>query len=245
MPAVQDVTIAATVPAASPGLRGVLGVPDGEGPWPGLVVVHEAFGIDDVMRRQVQRLAQAGYLALMPDLFTAGGTRRCLVATLKALSSGEGRAFADLESARQELLNHQDCTGRLGVIGFCMGGGFALIAAARGFDVSSVNYGVLPKDLDAVLDRACPIVASYGGKDRALRSAPATLEAAATRHDLPHDIRQYPRAGHSFLNDAPVGPRLLRPMMKVMGTGPEPESARDAWARIEAFFATHLHDARS
>ena len=57
-----------------------------------MVLVHEAFGLTDVMRRQVSRLADAGYLALMPDLFTEGGARKCLVATFRALSAGQGRA---------------------------------------------------------------------------------------------------------------------------------------------------------
>lgn len=235
-----DIVIPPAQPEATPGLRAVLGIPSGAGPWPGVVVVHEAFGVDDVMRRQVQRLTEAGYLALLPDLFTAGGARRCLIATFRALSAGQGRAFADIESARSLLAGRADCTGSIGIIGFCMGGAFALVAANRGFDVSSVNYGVLPKDLDTALDGACPIVASYGGRDRALRDAPAALATALTRLGIEHDVRRYPDAGHSFLNDAPVGPRLLRPIMRVAHVGPEPASALDAWARIEAFFAEHL-----
>lgn len=238
--AVQDMTVTPTVEGASPGLAGVVGIPAGEGPWPGVVVVHEAFGVDDVMRRQVRRIAEAGFLALMPNLFTAGGTRRCLGATFKALRAGEGRAFADIESARQLLLARADCTGRLGIIGFCMGGGFAIVAAGKGFDASAPNYGMLPKDLDSVLADACPVVASYGGKDRGLKGAAATLEAALSRAGVPHDVREYPNAGHSFLNDGPVGPMLMRPLVRIMGAGPEPDSATDAWRRIEAFFGEHL-----
>ena len=225
----------------SPGLLGVLCTPEGEGPWPGVVIVHEAYGVNEVMRRQVQRMAAAGYVVLMPDLFTAGGPRRCLTATFRALSSGEGRAWADIESARQLLAAREDCTGAIGVLGFCMGGGFALGAATRGFDVSSANYGILPKDLDATLAGACPIVGSYGGRDHSLRNAAAKLDASLTRLGVPHDVKEYPNAGHAFLNDADSGPLVARLLLtRFLGLGPKPEESRDAWARIDGFFAEYL-----
>ncbi len=228
----------------SPGLRGVLGVPDGEGPWPGVVVVHEVFGVDEVMRRQVRRIASAGYLALMPDLFTAGGALRCLVPTFRALAAGEGRAVTDVEAARDRLAATDACTGRVGVLGFCLGGGFALALAGHGFAASSVNYGRLPRDLDAAVERACPVVASYGARDPSLRGAAQRLERALTRAGVPHDVREYPDAGHGFLDDAPPGPRSLAPLLRRFpGFGPAPEAAADAWARIEAFFAEHLREA--
>ncbi|KGJ71960.1 carboxymethylenebutenolidase [Cryobacterium roopkundense] len=228
-------------PGGSPGLKAVLAIPAGAGPWPGVVLVHEAFGLNDVMRRQALRLARAGYLALMPDLFTAGGARKCLVLTFRALSAGEGRAFVDIEAARAQLGGRHDCTGAVGVLGFCMGGGFALAAAQRGFAAASVNYGQLPKDLDAVLEGACPIVGSFGGRDRSLRGAAATLDAALVRADIPHDVKEYPEAGHAFLNDAESGPPVLRYVFKrMLGAGPNPEASVDAWERIDAFFGEHL-----
>jgi carboxymethylenebutenolidase len=221
-------------------LRGYLARPRGEGPWPGVVVVHEAFGLDDVMLRQANRLAEAGYLTLAVDLFSAGGARRCLVSTFRALSKRAGRPFDDIEAARRWLTDAPDCTGKTGVIGFCMGGAFALLTANTGFDASSVNYGAVPRDLDAALDGACPVVASYAGRDRPFRTVPARLEAALTRAGIPHDVKTYPTAGHSFLNDAEAGPRLLRPLLRVAGMGPDPVAAADAWARIDGFFAEHL-----
>lgn len=228
------------VVGVSRGLDGFLARPAGAGPWPGLVVMFELFGLDDTVRRHAIRLAEAGYLALVPDLYTGRSAKRCLVPTLRALASGEGRQFTDLEAARQWLLASPDCTGRVGSIGFCMGGGFALATANRGFEAASANYGMLPGDLDAAMAGACPIVASYPGQDRSLRGAAAKLEAALEKYEVPHDVKEYPQAGHSFLNDGPSGPRTLQPLLRVMGIGPEPESAVDAWQRIEAFLGEHL-----
>ncbi|GAA2664795.1 dienelactone hydrolase family protein [Streptomyces vastus] len=222
-------------------LRGHLTRPTGPGPWPGVVVIHEALGVNDVMHRQAERLARAGYLVVMPDLFTDGGAVRCLVPTFRAALSGRGRAFHDIEAARTHLARDPDCTGRIGVIGFCMGGSFALLTVGGGdYDAASVNYGRLPKHLERALTGSCPVVASYGARDRTLKSAASDLEAALDRLGIVHDVKEYPEAGHSFLNDAEVGPRALRPLMRVAGIRPHPESAVDAWQRIDGFFATHL-----
>ena len=225
----------------SAGLTGEFVVPVGQGPWPGVVLVHEAFGINDVMRRQAERFARSGYLALMPDLFTEGGARKCLNQTFRELSAGTGRSFADIESARQLLIAREDCTGGVGVIGFCMGGGFALAAASVGFGAASVNYGRLPKQLDESIAGSCPIVASYGGADGSLKGAAQKLKDSLTRLGIEHDVKEYPGAGHSFLNDAESGPPALRFLFKrILGAGPNPEAAGDAWKRIDAFFADHL-----
>ncbi len=236
----MDLTGAAASSEGSRPLRGYLARPEGSGPWPGVLTIHEVFGLDDVMRRQADRLARAGYLTLAVDLYSAGGAMRCVVSTMRAMFSGRGRAFSDIATARRWLLGSPDCTGKVGVIGFCMGGGFALLSAHDGFDAASVNYGQLPKDVEAALAQACPIVGSYGGRDRPLKGAAAKLDAALTKAGVVHDVKEYPNAGHAFLNDAMAGPRPLRPLLRVAGIGPEPASAADAWLRIEAFFAEHL-----
>jgi carboxymethylenebutenolidase len=114
-----------------------------------------------------------------------------------------------------------------------------LLLAARGFDASSVNYGMVPKELDEVLDGACPIVASYGERDGLFKQVPR-LEAGLVTHGVEHDVKTYPTAGHAFLSDAEGGPVLLRPLMKIGHVGPDPVAAADAWERIETFFAARL-----
>jgi carboxymethylenebutenolidase len=235
-----DLTDRSSAKGGSVPLGGELAIPSGEGPWPGLVMIHEAFGLDEVMRGHAERLAGAGFLTLAVDLFSAGGPLRCLVATMSALMKGRGRALADIDTARQWLTASAHCTGKVGVIGFCMGGGFALLTASGGFDASAPNYGQVPRHAERALAGACPIVASYGGRDRTLKGAAAKLEKALTDLGVVHDVKEYPGAGHGFLNDAETGPRPLRPLLRVAGVGPDPEAAREAWPRIEAFLAEHL-----
>ena len=204
-------------------------------------MIHELFGLDDVMRGHADRLAGLGYLTLAVDLFSAGNAARCLVTTMTAMIRGHGRAFGDIRAARDYLAGSPDCTGKIGVIGFCLGGGFALLTAGDGYDAAAVNYGQLPRHLDEKLAGVCPIVASYGGRDRSLRGAAGRLDAALEKAGVIHDVKEYPAASHAFLNDAEAGPRALRPLLRVAGIGPEPESAEDAWRRIELFFAAHLN----
>ncbi len=229
-----------TVPGASSTLelRAHLAVPPvGTGPWPGVVVLHELFGLTADIREQADRLAAAGFLAVAPDLFSAGGAARCLRSTFRALTSGEGEAFGDIEATRAWLAGRDDCTGRIGVLGFCMGGGFALLGATRGFDAAAPNYGPLPK-AEEVLRGACPVVASYGRRDVVMRGAAARLESALTRLGVDHDVKEYPDAGHSFLNRHGLGP--LTVLERVAGFGYHHPSAEDAWARILLTFERTL-----
>ena len=202
-------------------------------------MIHEAFGLEEVMQRQAKRLAAAGFLTLAVDLYSAGGAKRCLVPTMTSMLRGHGKAFTDIEVARSWLVESRDCTGKIGVIGFCMGGGFAMVSAGD-FDAASVNYGQLPRKLDEAVVDACPIVGSFGGKDFSLRGAAAKLETALSNAGIENNVKEYPTAGHAFLNDAEAGPKVLRPLERILGIGPDPVAAQDAWKRIDSFFERHL-----
>jgi carboxymethylenebutenolidase len=221
-------------------LKGYVAVPEGGGPWPGVVVLHEALGVNDIVRRQTDRIASAGYVALAPDLFSDGGAARCLMTTFRALFAGRGKAIADIDAAREYLKASDKCTGKVGVVGFCMGGGFALVTANRGFDVAAPNYGQLPRSIETALTGACPIVASYGGKDVLLRGAANKLTRTLHTLEIEHDVKEYPDAAHCFLNDRYFGRAPAQSVQRILNVGPNPEAAADAWRRIEEFFARHL-----
>ncbi len=226
-------------PAQTRQLKAYLARPRGRGPWPGVVVVMDAVGLTDDIRIQADRLATAGYLAFAPDLYSGRGIK-CVVATLKASRSGAGEAYEDIEAARHWLAEREDCTGQIGIIGFCMGGGFALLSAPRyDFAAASVNYGEVPEDAAQRLAGACPIVASYGKRDRGLPGRAQRLEGALSALGIEHDIKEYPTVGHAFMNRFNVGPALT-PLLKYIGLNYEHASAEDSWQRILDFFDAHL-----
>jgi len=203
--------------------------PDRPGKYPGVVVIHEIFGLTENIREIARRFAREGYAALAVDLFSNGARPACLLRIfhgilVQPLKNG---VVADLQQALEILQRRPEVDpGRVGVIGFCMGGTYALQLACVDGDLraASVFYGQNPRPLDAVA-RACPIVGSYPSNDFTAISA-RRLEQALTRSKVPHDLKIYPGTWHGFFNAS----RSVY----------APEAAADAWARTLSFFETHL-----
>ena len=214
-------------------------------PWPGVVVVHDFTGMSHDLRAQADWLAEAGFAAVAPDLYYWGSRLSCLRTIMRDIGERRGRTFDDIGAARSWLGDQDGCSGRMGVIGFCMGGGYALaLAPDPSYSAASVNYGGCPSDAEDWLPGACPIVGSFGGADTSPlgRRAGRRLGRVLTELEVPHDVKIYPGVGHGFMNDhEPANATLLlRFLANISGTKHDEEATQDARRRITAFFDTYL-----
>jgi carboxymethylenebutenolidase len=157
-----------------------------------------------------------------------------------------GREVEDIHAAREALAGRADVDSeRIAVAGFCQGGGFALIAGARpGFRAAAVNYGTVPSERSR-LEGVCPVVGSYGGRDRVVGANVARrLEKHLSALGVPHDVKTYEDAGHSFFSRVEGGWQgWLASLPSPMHVGYDEQAAEDGWRRMLSFFAAHVRDA--
>ena len=218
-----------TIKSGETPLKAFLARPDGDGPFPGLIVIHEIVGLSDHMRDMTCRLAEEGYAALALDLFSAGNMAICIWKCLSAVNQGDTDHFGVhyLQSGL-EYLTAQDYIDKekLGAIGFCMGGNFAISLACEDKRIKTIApfYCMTPKQMDVA--KLCPIVGSYPQNDLTAGSGTALKEALA-KTSVPHDIEVYPGAMHCFMNDKI--PFLYNET-----------AAKDSWKRTMAFFDQYL-----
>jgi carboxymethylenebutenolidase len=155
---------------------------------------------------------------------------------MRELMAQRGRALDDILAARDHLQSLPECTGQVGIAGFCMGGQFALVMSPKGFGASAPFYGApLPRHLSQTLEGACPIVASFGARDPLGKGAPEKLREVTAAKQITNDIKVYPGVGHSFANTLPV-----QPLLRISGFGYDQAATDDAWNRVFAFFGEHL-----
>ena len=205
---------------------------------PGVVVIHEAFGLNDDIRQKADEMAAHGYLAVAPDLYQGKSWPGCVRQAIVQLRSGSGAAFEAIDATRAMLAGRADCTGKVGVIGFCLGGGFALLCAPRpGFGAAAVSYGQVPADAEGALAGACPIVGSFGARDLMGTKPPERLQRALVVLDVKHDVKVYPNSGHRFMSEASGAGAVFA---KIFRLSYDAEDAADAWRRIYAFFDAEL-----
>ena len=211
--------------------NGYLSRPHGTGPWPGLIVVHEWWGLDDQTRAIADRLAGIGYLALAPDLYRGERAGLGDHASARSLVEQYGPAApSELQVIFDHLRTHADCSGKVGAVGFCFGGRMALsLALARPLDAICTFYGGGMQQLfDRLVQIRCPVLGLFGDQDASIpigtiEEFDKVLDAAG----VPHEVVVYPNSGHAFFRDS--DPEVYRPA-----------AALDAWIRLQRFFGPLL-----
>ncbi|PYQ01679.1 MAG: dienelactone hydrolase family protein [Acidobacteria bacterium] len=214
---------------------GFLVTPEGKGPFPAVIVIHEWWGLDGWVKDQARALAREGYVALAPDLYRGKVTDKQEEAHQLMMGTPRDRALRDLKAAFGTLASRSDVRkDRIGMIGWCMGGMYALALATEEPRLAAVvaYYGAPPTDAAAVAKIKAPVLGNYGAEDKG--PAPEQVkafEAAMKKDGHTIDVKLYPGAGHAFANpNNPWG-------------GYREAAAKDAWSRTQAFFAKYLKKA--
>jgi carboxymethylenebutenolidase len=200
---------------------------------PGVLVIHEVFGLNDHIRNVADRIAAEGYVALAPNFFARAAEAppkdaSDMQALRRAASSVKQEdANKDMQAALDFLKADKGVKKKFASIGFCMGGGYSYQLATHTHDLAGavIFYGRTPIEL--VPQVSCPILAHFGGKDASLMQTEPAWEDAMRKAGKSLDVKVYPEAGHGFFNDT-------RP------TAYNAEAAADAWQRVLKFFRERL-----
>ena len=213
-------------------VNGFLVTPEGKGPFPAVIVIHEWWGLDDWVKGQARALAKEGYVALAVDLYRGKDTNKQEEAHQLMMGLPPDRAIRDLKGAYSYLGSRADVKkDRIGAIGWCMGGMYSLALATEEPGLAAVvaYYGAPPTDAAALAKIKAPVLGNYGAEDKGPSPEQVkAFEAAMKKAGKTVDIKIYPGAGHAFANpNNPWG-------------GYREAAAKDAWSRTAAFFAKYL-----
>jgi carboxymethylenebutenolidase len=208
--------------------------PKGDIARPAVVVIHAWDGISDHTRDVARRLAKAGYVALAPDLLSRDGGTSSFASREAAIAAGrkldDDTLTKDLTGGINYLKGQSFvAANKVGVIGFCWGGGKALLFTTRSKDLAAsvIYYGSNPRNLEDVKNITAPVLGQYGGADEPITSAVPQLEEAMKKYGKSFDYKIYPGAPHSFNSD--TSPQSYRE-----------DAAKEAWSRTLEFFKKHL-----
>ena len=210
---------------------GYLAVPSGAGPWPGVVAIQEWWGLDDHIKSIADRLAGAGFVTIAPDLYNGQVATEPDEARKLRMALVWDEALAVIQGAINFLVGHDQVSPRkVGVVGFCMGGGLTWHAAAKLSQVGATApfYGGGPEMTDEEVARIkTPVLAIFGELDQGVSPQVANQRAAQMdKAGITHETIIYPKAQHAFFNDTRAAY--------------QPEAAADAWQRLVAFFNKNL-----
>jgi len=203
----------------------------------GVVVLHEILGRRPEIERVVDRFAMAGYAGVLPDLFAGGSRIVCVRNLMRACATGSGPPVELVLAARRWLCGQAELApAQVGLIGFCITGGFVL-AMGRGWGAVSANYGAVPKP--ELMQGIAPVIACYGERDRIFGHLGKRLRDTLSSLHVDAEVHSFPTVGHSFLTDGdhPVLEWFSRPFLHARY---DPSIADDAWRRILSFFERHL-----
>lgn len=209
---------------------------DSNGLNAGVIAIHDIFGFTPDIRRIGLRLAEAGYPTLVPDLYDNGSRKPlCVIKTLAAHERGKGKPFQMLDAARRFLMA-QTGVAKTGMMGFCMGGHFALLYAARApVDVVAPFYGGVPRNADEI-STVCPVVGGWGKTDKVYGHHGERLVRHLDTLGVEHDVKIYPDVGHSYMNnhDSFIFRELgdYSPLRSKYNEA----AAEDSWQRVFKFF---------